>query len=139
MSSIDQICDRPTVLVIDDDPSVAVAIKRVLKGIVRLISADNAKTGRDLIVAMPSIDLVILDIYLPGYDAIGLLRDLYKMNLYPRVVIISGWNKSVLDEVDIFAKSMAFPVVGTFEKPVDIHKVLLAAGIHTGAKVSDSK
>ena len=73
MSSIDQICDRPTVLVIDDDPSVAVAIKRVLKGIVRLISADNAKTGRDLIVAMPSIDLVILDIYLPGYDAIGLL------------------------------------------------------------------
>ena len=63
----------PTVLVIDDEPSICWAFRQLLerKGH-RAVVAPTAEEGLEALA--PDTDLVVLDVWLPGMDGLTALR-----------------------------------------------------------------
>lgn len=77
-------------LVIDDEPFVRDALKRVLEASeVRVDVAADAEAGL-LQVAQQAYDLVILDIIMPGMDGVQLIRRLRTDYPAMSIIAISG-------------------------------------------------
>ena len=68
--------------------------------------------------------MLILDVTLPGYNAVELLGDLQKNNFIMPLVLFSGWRKDVLEDVARLAEAFGFTVGAIYEKPVDGRKLL---------------
>lgn len=132
----DRVADKPisTILVIDDDPMVTAAIKRVLRGSLNVLTANDAEFGRELIISNPGIDLVLLDVTLPDYDSVEMLRDLRQSDFYPCLALMSGWHQGTLSSVAKLAESYGFPVVGAFAKPVNISALIARAQAFAAAR-----
>ncbi|MDA0664913.1 MAG: response regulator, partial [Proteobacteria bacterium] len=67
---------QPTLLVIDDDPSVAEGMQRSLRNHANLLCSSNGSIGREIANNRSDIDLIVLDLTMPEYDAIEFLADL---------------------------------------------------------------
>jgi DNA-binding NtrC family response regulator len=83
----------PTLLVVDDDPSILLAFRRAF-GTVTVLTAETAAAGLELAAAHRP-DVTILDIQLPdltGLEALRRLRD-----LDPRCLVIFLTGKSTTD------------------------------------------
>ena len=68
--------------------------------------------------------MLILDVTLPGYNAVELLGDLQKNNFIMPLVLFSGWQKDMLEDVARLAEALGFTVKAIYGKPVDGHKLL---------------
>jgi CheY-like chemotaxis protein len=78
------------ILVIDDEPFVLEALKRVLASTaVSVIGAVSADAGLSAIAESP-VDLVIIDVILPGMDGVAAIK-IFRRD-YPgvRIIAISG-------------------------------------------------
>lgn len=78
------------ILVIDDEPFVLDALTRVLATAgVEVIGASNADAG---LAAMrdSSIDLVIIDVILPGMDGVTAIKNIRRDYQGVRIIAISG-------------------------------------------------
>jgi CheY-like chemotaxis protein len=78
------------VLVVDDEPFVREALKRVLEGDGVLVEmAADAETALAWLKG-EAIDLVILDVIMPGMDGVQLIRKLHAEYPEVRSIAISG-------------------------------------------------
>ena len=80
----------PRILVIDDEPFVLEALKRVLASTaVAVIGASNADAG---LAAMREslVDLVIIDVILPGMDGVAAIKIIRREHPGVRIIAISG-------------------------------------------------
>jgi excisionase family DNA binding protein len=88
------------ILVVDDEPSMARAIQRVLRpaGYETLIATDGFQAGSLLHSFAPA--LMTLDLQMPGLDGFGVLRFLRDSNPRPelRVLVVSGESEQRLRE-----------------------------------------
>jgi two-component system OmpR family response regulator len=85
---------RPQILVVDDDPEIALLLSRYLEGqgLGVRVARDGAQARAAL--ARPDFDLVLLDLGLPDADGLGLMREL--RNHWPGpVIIVTGRGESV--------------------------------------------
>ena len=64
-----------------------------------------------------TIDVVVLDLFMPGADGIELLRVLANNNSQASVVLISGKDTSVLYSAKELATEQGITVLGTLQKP----------------------
>lgn len=115
---------KPRIVVIDDDPQVTTAFRRQLKDNFQVISANDGRTGCSLIAAIQNIDLVVLDVTLPDYDAVEVLQYLNSIDIKPRILFISGWKYEILETVAYLARALKFEVLGVYEKPIDIAEMI---------------
>ncbi len=120
MSEQNIVSFKPIIVVIDDDSFVTSAFTRQLKQNYHIISANDGRTGCSLIAAINNINLVILDVTMPEYDAVEVLHYLNKIDIKPRIVLVSGWLPDVLEVVADMAKAMQFEVLGAYQKPINI-------------------
>ncbi len=82
-----------TVLVIDDNSAILENIRQILitEGC-RVLATSDAQTGLDLFTAHSSeVDLVVLDVLLPGFCFDGMLERIMKQRSDARVMVISGF------------------------------------------------
>jgi len=78
------------ILVIDDEPFVLEALKRVLaSSAVVVIGAANADAGLTAIAESP-VDLVIIDVILPGMDGVAAIKMIRRDYPGVRIIAISG-------------------------------------------------
>jgi len=94
-----------TVLVADDDPLVRTVLRMALSGMGCAVL--EARTTGEVVDLDPAVtvDLVILDLNMPGGDAAESLDALSERASAPRVLLLSGENApSLLDRVDGFAR-----------------------------------
>jgi CheY-like chemotaxis protein len=78
------------ILVIDDEPFVLEALTRVLaSGEVAVIGASNADAGLAAMRESP-IDLVIIDVVLPGMDGVAAIKIIRRYYPAVRIIAISG-------------------------------------------------
>jgi CheY-like chemotaxis protein len=78
------------VLIVDDEPFVRQALKRVLEHDSAVVEvADSAQSALDRVAAVP-FDLVIVDIIMPGMDGVQLIRALRAQWSDLRIIAISG-------------------------------------------------
>src|SRR5262249_29279509 len=81
------------ILVVDDHPLILAALGHVLKQLetaVEILDAQTAETGRKLAGEHPDLDLVLLDLSLPGTDGFALLEEFREQHPATPVVVLSA-------------------------------------------------
>jgi len=120
----DEMPGRPKrVLVVDDEPAMARAIKRVFarEGFETTIASDGFFAGSLLHTFKPH--LMTLDLRMPGIDGFGVLRFLRETH-FPiplKVLVVSG------DSEEHLKQALALGAHGALCKPFDNEELLAAA------------
>ena len=111
---------KPTILVVDDEPGVRSALGGVLRDegyAVEAVPSGEACLDR---VTRGSVDLILLDVWLPGMDGLATLARLRERQVDAQVVLISGHGN--IESAVRAIKMGAFDFV---EKPLSLEKTVL--------------
>ena len=109
---------QPRLLVIDDEPQLAEFIATAARecGYVPLLTSNDRQFREEFIADRP--DMVALDLGMPGMDGVELLRFLAEREFESPVLIISGFDRRVLESAYRLGEALGLRMVGPFEKPV---------------------
>ena len=118
--SHDRVTVNPTILVVDDEPGVRSALSGVLRD--EGYTVDAVSTGEECLerLTRASVDLIILDVWLPGMDGLATLARLRERQVDAQVVLISGHGN--IESAVRAIKMGAFDFV---EKPLSLEKTVL--------------
>jgi two-component system nitrogen regulation response regulator NtrX len=111
---------KPTILIVDDEPGVRSALSGVLRDEgygVEAVSSGEACLDR---MTRGGVDLVVLDVWLPGMDGLATLARLRERQVDAQVVLISGHGN--IESAVRAIKMGAFDFV---EKPLSLEKTVL--------------
>ena len=119
----------PTLLLIDDEPALAdfLADAARMSGYEPIITAADGEFRdrfRDLHPAM-----VALDLGMPGMDGVELIRFLAEEEFRGPVMIVSGFDRRVLESAVRLGNVLGLDMVGPIEKPArleDLERVFSA-------------
>ena len=117
---------KPVILVVDDDQNVTATLARILRDDAIVLLANDGEAGLNIVTAHRDIDLLVLDVTMPQYDALELLDDMKKCGKFLPLVLFSGWRRDVLDDVAKLAEHYGFQVRAVLEKPVDGRQIVRA-------------
>ncbi len=112
--------ELPIVLSVDDSPIVQTRIKRALSEHCEVLLANDAMSALHLLARQP-VDLLLLDVTMPGIDGIELCQTLRRMSKFAQlpIVMLTAKDKS-------YDKALA-EMVGATEyltKPLDDEKLI---------------
>jgi two-component system response regulator (stage 0 sporulation protein F) len=111
-----------TILVIDDEKSIRNLLKEVLeRANHRVLEACNGREGLTL-YQQNKVDLVLMDILMPGTDGLEATLQLTREYLDAKVIAMTGaqGDKNFLDVAKLFGARRVF------EKPFDLDKLIQA-------------
>ncbi len=109
---------QPRLLLIDDEPALA----EFLASAARESGFDPVVTARDdefrdaFVAGAP--DMVALDLGMPGMDGVELIRFLAEQDYEAPVLIVSGFDRRVLESAFRLGEALGLTMVGPVEKPV---------------------
>lgn len=118
------------ILVVDDEPQVLDVLSQFLtqRGYRVLTASGGAEAIALTDQERPS--LIILDIYMPGVNGIGVLRHLHEKKSTSRVILLTG-----SQDEKLLAESLDLGVVEILGKPVDLEQLALA--VHLGLQIKN--
>jgi two-component system nitrogen regulation response regulator NtrX len=111
---------KPTILVVDDEPGVRSSLSGVLRDegyAVEAVSSGEACLER---LTRGGVDLIVLDVWLPGMDGLATLARLRERQVDAQVVLVSGHGN--IESAVRAIKMGAFDFV---EKPLSLDKTVL--------------
>ncbi|MCU0663221.1 MAG: response regulator [Myxococcota bacterium] len=86
-----------TILLIDDDPLVRSTCRRILEHAGYLIvTAGDGATALGLLDSNDAIDLVVMDLVMPGMNGAAVLDELHRSSTQIPVVVMSGYTDGML-------------------------------------------
>jgi DNA-binding response OmpR family regulator len=114
---------QPQLLLIDDEPALAefVANAALEVGYSPTVTSDDA-TFREIFRSSRP-DAVALDLGMPGMDGVELLRFLSDEDFQGPVLIISGFDRRVLDSAFRLGEAIGLNMVGPLEKPARLEEL----------------
>lgn len=109
---------QPRLLLIDDEPALADFLASAARecGLSPVITADDGEFRDSFLSARP--DLVALDLGMPGMDGVELLRFLAEQDYRSPVLIISGFDRRVLESAFRLGEALGLSMAGPLAKPV---------------------
>jgi len=114
---------KEKILIIDDEASIRSSLKGILEDEGFLVkTVETGEEGLELLKSQ-NVDLVLLDIWLPGMSGIDALKKIKTMEENPQVVMISG--HGTIETAVIATKLGAHDFL---EKPLSLEKVVLTVG-----------
>jgi CheY-like chemotaxis protein len=119
--------ELPIVLSVDDSPIVQTRIKRALSEMCEVLLANDAMSALHLLARQP-VDLLLLDVTMPGIDGIELCQTLRRMSKFTQlpIVMLTAKDKS-------YDRALA-EMVGATEyltKPIDDAKLIAIVNQYT--------
>ena len=111
--------DNFNVLLVDDETEfLDTLIKRLKK---RRVRVDGANSGEEAlsIIGDKSIDVVVLDVRMPGLDGIETLRKIKEMNPLVEVIMLTGHAS-----LEVAVEGMELGAFDYLMKPIDIDELL---------------
>jgi DNA-binding response OmpR family regulator len=118
---------QPRLLLIDDEPALADFLANAARECdFQPVVTSNDKQFRDTFVAERP-DMVALDLGMPGMDGVELLRFLAEQDYRSPVLIVSGFDRRVLESAFRLGEALGLSMAGPVEKPVrleDLETVL---------------
>lgn len=113
----------PRLLLIDDEPALAAFVAKAadLCGFEPVI-ADEDHEFRDRFKERRP-QMVALDLGMPGMDGVELLRFLAAEGFEEPVLIISGFDRRVLDSAFRLGEALGLQMVGPLEKPARLEEL----------------
>lgn len=120
------------ILLIDDEPFTLRLLTHQLKGLGHedVTGCADAREALARVEGAPgTIDLILLDLQMPGIDGIEFIRHLARLRFTGGVVLISGEDERILQTAHRLAEAHQLRVLGAVHKPVppDRLRTLLAA------------
>lgn len=110
--------NRPRLLLIDDEPVLADFVASVAHdcGFDPVLTDNDAAFRQSFLADRP--EMVALDLGMPGMDGVELLRFLTSEDCRSPVLIISGFDRRVLESAFRLGEALGLNMVGPLEKPV---------------------
>ena len=124
---------RPRLLLIDDEPALAafVADAAATSGFDPVITNDDSVFRDQFHADLPG--MVVLDLGMPGMDGVELLRFLSAHSFDGAVLIISGFDRRVLESAFRLGEALGLKMVGPLEKPVRLEALEAVLSEHRPA------
>jgi DNA-binding response OmpR family regulator len=109
---------QPRLLLVDDEPALADFIANAARecGYEAIVSSNDEQFRQNFVAERP--DIVVLDLGMPGMDGVELLRFLAEERFQAPVLIISGFDRRVLESAFRLGEARGLAMVGPLEKPV---------------------
>lgn len=113
----------PRLLLIDDEPALAAFVARAadLCGFEPIIAEQDQQFRDSFHEERPR--MVALDLGMPGMDGVELLRFLADEEYRDPVLIISGFDRRVLDSAFRLGEAIGLQMVGPLEKPARLEEL----------------
>jgi len=112
--------DISSALVIDDDSLVCGAISRQLSqlGVPRVDTAADGAAARRALGGGQRYPLIVLDLLMPGTDAVELLRDTARLHPGSALILVSSLDERILRTVAVLSSERGLRVLGALRKPL---------------------
>jgi len=109
-----------TILVVDDERSILTALKGILEDEgYEAVLAGSGEEALSILNQRP-LDLVLLDIWLPGKDGVAVLREIKKLNPPLPVIMMSGHGT-----IETAVRSTKLGAYDFIEKPLSLERTVL--------------
>src|SRR6187399_1686653 len=111
---------RPSILIVDDEPGVRSALSGVLRDEgyrVEAVASGEACIER---VTREAVDLIVLDVWLPGMDGLATLARLRERQVDSQEVLISGHGN-----IESAVRAIKLGAFDFVEKPLSLEKTVL--------------
>ena len=114
---------QPRLLLIDDEPALAefLANAAVEAGFEPAITSEDKQFRDEFIKLRP--DMVALDLGMPGMDGVELIRFLAEQDYRSPVLIVSGFDRRVLESAFRLGEALGLSMAGPLEKPVRLEQL----------------
>ncbi len=111
--------EKPTILIIDDEQTIINSLEAALDDYgYNVVSAKSGEDGIQIYNTLwEEIDLIILDLKMPGMDGYQVLDKIMKINVNALVIVSSGAH------VDSFDVLKTFGASGGLAKPYDLDEM----------------
>jgi len=118
---------QPRLLLIDDEPALAEFLADAARetGFDPIVTSNDAEFREQFLEIVP--EMVALDLGMPGMDGVELLRFMAEQNYSSPVLIVSGFDRRVLESAFRLGEALGLTMAGPIEKPVrleDLESVL---------------
>jgi len=118
---------QPRLLLIDDEPALAEFLADAARetGFDPIVTSNDAEFREQFLAISP--EMVALDLGMPGMDGVELLRFMAEQNYSSPVLIVSGFDRRVLESAFRLGEALGLTMAGPIEKPVrleDLESVL---------------
>lgn len=118
---------QPRLLLIDDEPALAEFLADAARetGFDPIVTSNDAEFREQFVAMKP--EMVALDLGMPGMDGVELLRFLAEQAYRSPVLIVSGFDRRVLESAFRLGEALGLTMAGPVEKPVrleDLESVL---------------
>jgi DNA-binding response OmpR family regulator len=109
---------QPRLLLIDDEPALAEFLASAAEesGFEPVITGHDEEFRAAFLKQTP--DMVALDLGMPGMDGVELIRFLAGEQYSAPVLIVSGFDRRVLESAFRLGEALGLTMVGPVEKPV---------------------
>ena len=109
---------QPRLLLIDDEPVLAEFLASAAResGFEPVITSEDREFRDSFLAERPN--LVALDLGMPGMDGVELLRFLADQRYAAPVLIVSGFDRRVLESAFRLGEALGLRMTGPIEKPV---------------------
>jgi DNA-binding response OmpR family regulator len=104
----------PRVLVVDDEAGVRESIRMILRGAYEVLTADSVDAALTALGG-GRIDLVLLDLVMPGRDGFALLEELARRRGAPAVLVLTATRDPQAAE-----RALALGAADCMRKPFEV-------------------
>ena len=110
----------PFVLLVDDEVSfVETMAKRLNKRNIQILQANSGEEGLEKLKSNPNLDVVVLDVKMPGMDGLETLRHMKRVSPVTEVIMLTGHAT-----VDSAINGMKMGAYDYLNKPCDIENLV---------------
>ncbi|MHC8287251.1 EAL domain-containing response regulator [Pseudomonas sp. XS1P51] len=97
-------------------------------GATEVHQAEDGHQAIALLHQHPFIDVVILDLEMPGMDGVQVLHELVRLGMDPAVIVASARESVLLSVVESMGKSLGVKLLGVLQKPVTLSQLATSLG-----------
>lgn len=111
-------------LVIDDEQEICDLVADVAETLGFFSEQCFDLNHLDELTLDPMPDILVLDLSMPNVDGIEVINHLGTLNQKPQLVLMSGFERSVLDGAHHLAERLSVPVLGQLNKPFSVKSLI---------------
>lgn len=97
-------------------------------GATEVHQAEDGHQAMALLEKLPHIEVVILDLEMPGMDGVQVLHEMVRQGMDPAVIVASARESVLLTVVESMGKSLGVKLLGMLQKPVSLSQLASSLG-----------